>query len=91
MPTATRKTKRKQVDTKSDAPLVWPKEGLARIHEASLFLRCSRSSVYSLIRNELLETVPIGRDKRIKWPSLWRFAETGDGRATQVAGGCGRI
>lgn len=79
MTTATKKAKG-QKKTLPEMPLAWPKEGVARIDEAALFLRCSRSAIYGLIRDELLETVPLGRDKRVKWPSLWKYAESGDGR-----------
>lgn len=57
-------------------PVTWPREGLARVDEAALFFRCSRSAIYKMIREGLVDTVPVGRDRRITWPSIWNYCET---------------
>lgn len=38
-----------------------------------MFLRCSRSLVYKLMNDGQFQWVHVGRDRRIKWPSLWDF------------------
>lgn len=74
--------KRRKAAAPPVAPVIvtYPREGLARVREAAEFLKIGLTLCYSLIKDGKLETTPVGNEYRIKWPSLWAFYETGDGR-----------
>jgi excisionase family DNA binding protein len=54
----------KQVLTK------FPRDGVATVPEAALFLKCGESTIYKLINEGVIKTVPLGSEKRIAWSFL---------------------
>lgn len=64
----------------TQSPVVYPREGMAKVKDVMAFLSVGRTKACELINDGVLEAVNVGIEKRVKWPSLWKFYNTGDGR-----------
>ena len=51
----------------------FPRDGVATVPEAAAFLKCGKSTIYKLIDEGKIETVPVSSEIRIAWSFLREY------------------
>lgn len=74
-----RRPGRPRVSAEEKTRRLFPQHGAATIADACDFLRCGKSTVYELLKLGRLKKVPLIKEARIPWSSLWAYI----GDATQ--------